>query len=375
MSGAKEYSVPLLEVSNLTKTFGASRAVNGISFAIEPGEILVIVGGSGCGKTTTLRCIAGLEPVTSGEIRLDGKTIASPSVSVPPEQRGIGMVFQSYALWPHKTVAENVAYGLARRRIGAAEAEAKVSRILEQVGLAGFERRMPGTLSGGQQQRVALARSAVLQPRLLLLDEPLSNLDAKLREQMRDELRDMIKMFNMTAVHITHDQAEAMALADRVICMRGGVIEQEGTPQQIYREPASRYVAEFIGASSFLEGRMRAASPDAMVDLANGMVVHVTGRTLPPAGQACVLAVRPEAVLMAPASGAMPGVANHFRAVVKRRVFLGPHSEYVLAFGACELKSYSAIDFEPGDEVDIHIEPSRATCMAVGDAHERRLGS
>jgi ABC-type Fe3+/spermidine/putrescine transport system ATPase subunit len=366
--------LPVLEVRNLTKTFGPARAVGGISFAVEQGEILVIVGGSGCGKTTTLRCIAGLEMISDGEILLDGKEIASSRVSLPPEQRGIGMVFQSYALWPHKTVAQNVAYGLARQRLNTAETQAKVARILDQVGLAGFENRSPGTLSGGQQQRVALARSAVLQPRLLLLDEPLSNLDAKLREQMRDELRDMIKMFNMTAIHITHDQAEAMALADRLICMRNGGIEQSGLPQELYRKPANRYVAEFIGASSFLEGMVIASGTSTAVDLGEGLIMHVADPSLPAAGQNCTLAVRPEAARINLTGDAI-GI-NHFPAVIERRVFLGPHSEYWLGLGSRNLKAYSDADFEVGAAVEVIIDPLRITCLSdVGNPNPLRLVS
>ncbi len=217
---------PVLDVRSLTKAFGAMKAVDAISFAVHAGEILVIVGGSGCGKTTTLRCIAGLEDPTDGEIHLDGALIASARQSVAPERRGVGMVFQSY--------------GLERRGLTGKEIAAKVQEVLTQISLQDFAERYPLSLSGGQQQRVALARSAVLRPKLLLLDEPLSNLDAKLRERMRDDLQDMIRMFGMTAIHITHDQEEAMALADRIICMRSGRIEQIGAPREVYRSPANR---------------------------------------------------------------------------------------------------------------------------------------
>jgi ABC-type Fe3+/spermidine/putrescine transport system ATPase subunit len=363
MTLSKEHSVPVLEIRNLQKKFGAMSAINDISFEVEQGEIMVIVGGSGCGKTTTLRCIAGLEDLTEGAILLDGKVIASPERSLPPEARGIGMVFQSYALWPHKTVMENVAYGLSRQKIGKVEAGEKVARILKQVGLSGFEHRSPSTLSGGQQQRVALARSAILQPRLLLLDEPLSNLDAKLREQMRDELREMIKMFDMTAVHITHDQAEAMALADRVICMRSGRIEQLGTPRQIYREPANRYVAEFIGASSFLEGEVVSSGEEALVDLGGGLQIQMAGHSVPVSGKRCLLAIRPEAVEIGAENDAQK---NSFQALVERAVFLGPHSEYHLDIKGRKLKAYSAADLMLGATVNISIDPHKI--VSVNDA-------
>ncbi|WP_454854784.1 ABC transporter ATP-binding protein [Rhizobium binxianense] len=354
--------MPVLEVRNLTKMFGVLKAVDNISFQVKQGEILVIVGGSGCGKTTTLRCIAGLEDLTGGKILLDGKVIASPERSLPPEERGIGMVFQSYALWPHKTVKQNVAYGLDRKKVGGAEAEEKISKILAQVGLTGFEDRLPSTLSGGQQQRVALARSAILQPRLLLLDEPLSNLDAKLREQMRDELREMIKMFKMTAVHITHDQAEAMALADSVICMKSGHIEQQGTPRQVYRQPANRYVAEFIGASTFLEGDVVGRDRNVLVDIGQSIRIAVKPENIDAAGR-CLLAVRPEAVAVSAGQAECP---NAFPAVVEREIFLGAQSEYLLNVGGHRLKAYSAEDFPVGANVWIAIDPRSIVSVKQG---------
>jgi ABC-type Fe3+/spermidine/putrescine transport system ATPase subunit len=352
--------MPVLEVRNLTKMFGALKAVHDISFQVEQGEILVIVGGSGCGKTTTLRCIAGLEDLSMGAILLDGKVIASPERSLAPEERGIGMVFQSYALWPHKTVRQNVAYGLDRKKIGGAEAEAKIAKILSQVGLTGFEDRLPSTLSGGQQQRVALARSAILQPRLLLLDEPLSNLDAKLREQMRDELREMIKMFRMTAVHITHDQSEAMALADSVICMKSGRIEQQGTPRQIYRQPANRYVAEFIGASTFLEGEIVERGAKVIVDVGNGLRIAVAPDNVRSGDGRCVLAIRPEAVAVGEKQAPGP---NGFQATIERETFLGAQNEYLLNVHGKTLKAYSAEDFPVGADVWVTIDPKNIVSL------------
>jgi iron(III) transport system ATP-binding protein len=341
----------VLDVRNLTKKFENTTAVDNISFRVDAGEILVIVGASGCGKTTTLRCIAGLEEPTAGTISIGGKVVSSADVWLPPEKRGIGMVFQSYALWPHKTVAENVGYGLTRHGLSRAEIASKVDAMLKQVGLEGYQARYPSTLSGGQQQRVALARSAVLQPKLLLLDEPLSNLDAKLREQMRKELRDMIRMFNMTAIHITHDQSEAMALADRVICMRTGRIEQSGSPRDIYRRPISRFVADFIGACQFLDGVI--TSVDGAVQIADGLSIAVDMARGKMAGERCVLAVRPESVEL---SKGVATSGNSGEATILDQTFLGSRSEYLIDFAGIRLKADSALDFANGERCTAHID-------------------
>jgi ABC-type Fe3+/spermidine/putrescine transport system ATPase subunit len=250
---------------------------------------------------------------------------------------------------------------LDRRKFDRAEVHAKVATILEQVGLSGFEDRLPSTLSGGQQQRVALARSAVLQPRLLLLDEPLSNLDAKLREQMRDELREMIKMFGMTAVHITHDQAEAMALADRLICMRDGRIEQIGTPRDIYRAPANRYVAEFIGAASFLEGPIVEIGEECLVEIAHGFRLHVAHVASPVVGASCLLAIRPEAIAFCNGSEAHKNV---FTAKILHQTFLGAESEYVLELCGQKLKARSNAEFPAGSSIRVHLNPRKVISIA-----------
>jgi ABC-type Fe3+/spermidine/putrescine transport system ATPase subunit len=355
--------MPLLEVDSLSKVFGATRAIDNISFGVEACEILVIVGGSGCGKTTTLRCIAGLEDPTSGTISLDGRVISSAGESVSPEARGIGMVFQSYALWPHMNVYQNVAYGLERKRIPAEKQRELVESVLKQVGLAGFSDRYPATLSGGQQQRVALARSAVVKPKLLLLDEPLSNLDAKLREQMRDELRDMIKMFAMTAIHITHDQAEAMALADQIICMRSGRIEQKGSAREIYRTPANRFVADFIGAGSFLDGKIVGASQaDGMVPVRISDDFEISARDMSgrDVGSPVLVVIRPEAIAL---SEVAPGERNVFPATILRAIFLGSHSEYLVDIRGVRLKAHSMLDLSVGARCFVAIDPQRAACM------------
>jgi ABC-type Fe3+/spermidine/putrescine transport system ATPase subunit len=356
--------VPLLEVGKLTKQFGDTRAVDGISFSVDAGEIAVIVGGSGCGKTTTLRCIAGLEAPTSGTISLDGRVIASEQVFVPPEGRGIGMVFQSYALWPHMSVAENIAYGLRRQRMAPARRRELVENILVQVGLSGFAERYPSTLSGGQQQRVALARSVVVKPKLLLLDEPLSNLDAKLREQMRDELREMIKSFGITAVHITHDQDEAMALADQIICMRDGRIEQKGSARELYRKPVNRFVASFIGAASFVEGTIVAKGNDPhtiLVRVAGDLAILAEDDGNHQIGSHTLLVIRPEAVSLCESA---PSGENVFPATVMRGTFLGSTNEYIVETAGLRLKARSPLDFPPDATCFVAVDHRQVKCVA-----------
>ena len=248
-----------LEVTDLRKQFAIGRpAIDGVSFAVPAGEIVVLLGPSGCGKTTTLRCVAGLEHQTSGEISIAGRVVSSPAhgTLVPPRLRDLGMVFQSYAVWPHMTVRQNVIYPLKHRKLARAEANRKVDEVLKLVGLSEYADRPVVALSGGQMQRVALARSIVYRPQLLLLDEPLSNLDAKLRLRLRDDLRVILKQTGMTALYVTHDQAEAVVLGDRIGVMRDGKLLQIGTPDQIYNRPADLFVANFTGATNELTGTL-----------------------------------------------------------------------------------------------------------------------
>src|SRR6202047_399999 len=248
-----------LEVTDLRKQFSVGRpAIDGVSFAVPAGEIVVLLGPSGCGKTTTLRCVAGLEHPTDGEISIGGRVVSSPArgILVPPRSRELGMVFQSYAVWPHMTVRQNVIYPLKHRKISRADANKKVAEALELVGLSEYAERPVVALSGGQMQRVALARSMVYRPQLLLLDEPLSNLDAKLRLRLRDDLRVILKQTGMTALYVTHDQAEAVVLGDRIGVMRDGKVFQIGTPDQIYNRPADLFVANFTGTTNELTGTL-----------------------------------------------------------------------------------------------------------------------
>jgi putative spermidine/putrescine transport system ATP-binding protein len=287
----------MLEVTGLTRRYSDQVTVGPISFSVEQGEFFSLLGPSGCGKSTTLRCIAGFEGLTTGEISLLGERIDTK----PPYTRNLGLVFQSHALFPHLTVAENIAFGLTIRKVGIADIRRRVDRVLELVGMAGLGGRMPLQISGGQQQRVALARSLVLEPPLLLLDEPLSSLDLKLRQQMRDELRTLQRTLGQTTVFVTHDQTEALAMSDRIAVLSNGHIEQVGTPVDIYRRPASRFVAEFIGQCNLLEGLVEARDGNtARLSVGNGssLLARVTDECKARPGDTVVAVVRPEDVVI-----------------------------------------------------------------------------
>src|SRR5918911_1416887 len=246
-----------LVLDRLTRVYGTQRVVDSVALEIAHGELVSLLGPSGCGKTTTLRLIAGFVNPTEGEIRMDERVISAPGRVLPPEKRQMAMIFQSYAVWPHKTVAENVGYGLKFKGIRGGDARERVGRALRLVHLEGLADRYPGELSGGQQQRVALARALVVEPNVLLLDEPLSNLDANLREEMRFEIRRLHEELDITTVYVTHDQAEAMVTSDRIAVMQAGRIEQVGTVEEVYDRPATAFVAAFIGRTNLLAGIYR----------------------------------------------------------------------------------------------------------------------
>src|SRR6266699_6642271 len=287
-----------IEVDRLEVRYGAVPAVCGVTFSVMPAEQLTLLGPSGCGKTTTLRAIAGLEQPVSGEIRIGGVPVYSSArrINIPAEKRGLSMVFQSYAIWPHMTVFENVAYGLRVRRTDAAELADKVHQALDMVQMRSFASRRAAQLSGGQQQRVALARAFVFSPSVLLFDEPLSNLDAKLRADIRIELRELQHRLGITSVYVTHDLEEALAMSDRIVVMRDGLIEQTGTPDEIYRLPNSAFVADFVGSANLMRGRHRGdldANGLIAIETSGGAVVYgVThGRPLGPEPTFCVRTV------------------------------------------------------------------------------------
>jgi putative spermidine/putrescine transport system ATP-binding protein len=305
-----------VRLNELSKRYGAQLAVDALSLTIEPGSMLALLGPSGCGKTTCLRMIAGLVQPSSGEIFVDGKDITS----TPVHRRNIGMLFQNYALFPHMSVAENVAFGLEARRLPRAETASRVAGALQLVQLDGYADRMPAQLSGGQQQRVALARCLVVEPALLLLDEPLGALDKSLRESMQVELRALQQRLGITTIMVTHDQDEALTLADRVAIMRDGRLEQLGSPSEVYQAPASRFVAGFIGVSNFFRGRVdRRDGQTGFVTTESGVVLTVAD--CPPGRDDVTVALRPEVISIEPASAA--DEANSVLGTVEQVVYRG----------------------------------------------------
>ncbi len=301
-------------------------AVQGITFTVPEGQFYSLVGPSGCGKTTTLRSIAGLETPLRGTVRIGNKTVFSDAegINVPPHRRGIGMVFQNYAIWPHLTVYENVAFPLTtrQRRVSQPELKRRVESCLELVGLAGFGSRPATLLSGGQQQRLALSRALVAEPEVLLLDEPLSNLDANLREQMRIELRDLQRRLGITTLYVTHDQAEALSMSDRIAVMNEGKIEQDGTPEQIYTRPVNEFVATFTGSTNLIRGTWRSGPPAHLVFPGGKLIC---GPLDVRDGSTGCVAVRPENIEIA--ADAAAGSVNVFPGVVASTMFVGQHTD------------------------------------------------
>jgi iron(III) transport system ATP-binding protein len=357
---------PELTVERLRKQFAIGRpAVDDVSFGVGSGEIVVLLGPSGCGKTTTLRCVAGLEHPTAGEISIGGAVVSAPDrgVQVPPRLRNIGMVFQSYAVWPHMTVNQNVAYPLRHRRVARAESDRKVAEVLDLVGLAEYAERPVTQLSGGQMQRVALARSLVYRPQLLLLDEPLSNLDAKLRLRLRDDLRRIIKQTGVTALYVTHDQAEAVVLGDRIGVMRDGKLLQLASPEEIYNRPADLFVANFTGASNLLAGRvLERAGEFGTVEAGAGerLTAWLPASVRP--GEAVRIAVRPENVRLGSNGATDP---NTFTARVAAQRYQGTQTIYELAMLGSKLDALelgTAARFAVGSEVAVVLPP--ALCWA-----------
>ncbi len=339
-----------IELHGLRKSWGPVHVVKGLDLTIAPGEFVSLLGPSGCGKTTTLRMIAGLEFPDEGRIRIDGREVVGPGVRVPPEQRGLGMVFQSYAIWPHRTVEANVAYPLQLRRTPKPEIAERVREALRWVRLEALATRRPHELSGGQLQRVALARALVADPRVLLLDEPLSNLDAALREELRAEIATLRARLGTTMIYVTHDQTEALALSDRIAVMNRGVLEQIDAPEKLYREPATAFVAGFVGGANVLTGEK------------DGPLFHCAGasfelplelkeRSDSPRRTAATLTIRPEDLEITEGGTPLP---------LSARLFLGHAAEYRFSLGEALLRAVGPMrEARPGEVLQVRIKRAR----------------
>lgn len=326
----------VLRLSGLEKSFGSIKAVENVELAVQHNELVTLLGPSGCGKTTTLRMVAGFEFPTSGQIAIDGKDVTFD----PPNKREIGIVFQSYSLFPHLSIADNVAYGLKRRGVPKLERNQRMREALELVDLGQFGNRFPSELSGGQQQRVALARAIVIRPKILLLDEPLSALDAKLRERMRSEIRRLQRQIGMTTVMVTHDQEEALAMSDRIVVMNKGKVEQIGSPAEIYQNPKTPFVASFIGETNLFEGHI--VSSDEGPQLAHfqascGFEASINNRETFKRNERVLISLRPESLLLSEQENFAEGARNVIRGVIRGINYLGARTMYEIATPSREL--------------------------------------
>ena len=354
-------------IRGLDKYFGSLRVLHGVDLEIAEKEFVTLLGPSGCGKTTTLRLLAGFLEPDGGEIRVGGEVLSAPGATVPPERRRMGMVFQSYAVWPHMTVAENVAFGLRLAKLQRREIDTRVARVLAAVGLDGMEGRHPGQLSGGQQQRVALARSLVVEPSILLLDEPLSNLDAKLRERMRVELKALQRRTGITFVYVTHDQAEAMALSDRIAVFHAGRVQQYGPPREIYERPANLFVADFMGLVNKLPakrvgpGRYRLAGGEELTTVVNDGDAGVAE---------AVIAIRPEAIRLAPLDDGE--ACNRLPGRIAEATFLGNliDCQVEAAGSLLRVQAERRMLLEPGQLVELEIPVRECVAMRQEDDSE-----
>jgi iron(III) transport system ATP-binding protein len=358
-----------ISICGLSKSYGGDggpAAVSDLSLDIADNQFVTLLGPSGCGKTTTLRLIAGFMTPDAGTIHADGRLVSSSGQVVPPEERGMGMVFQNYAVWPHKTVFENVVFGLKLRGVASGEARAKVKATLALVNLTGFEDRLPSELSGGQQQRVALARSLVVEPKILLLDEPLSNLDAKLRERMRSELKQLQRRTGITFVYVTHDQAEALALSDRIAVIHGGRLQQFGTPQEVYARPASRVVADFMGLVNLVPATVEAVDGRrGRLRLGSGWTMEADLPGTAVQGQAVEVAIRPENIRLQPQANADQ---DKPRATVTECTFLGSIIEYHVTLGdgtVLRVQTHPLEQFAIGDAVWVSIDAGQCTVFGA----------
>lgn len=348
-----------LKLTNVQKSFGETSVVKNLDLALQEGEFVSLLGPSGCGKTTTLRMIAGFEELTGGSIELNGRVISGAGTTVPPEKRSMSMIFQSYAIWPNMTVAENVGFGLKVRKVPSAELKERVAEMLDVVRLGHLAERYPSELSGGQQQRVALARAIVVRPEVLLLDEPLSNLDANLREEMAAEIRRLHDQFKTTTVYVTHDQTEAMSLSDRIAVMNGGQIEQLDTPWNLFNRPKTRFVASFIGQTNLIDGKVAGSAVQF-----DGIAVEL-GDTVDglAAGTDVTVSIRPQGLVLQAAGAAASGTP----VIVKSKKYLGDRWEYGVMpkVGQSLLKACAApvMDHQIGSELMLAIDSQFVTVL------------
>ena len=356
-----------VECRSISLSYGRTQVLNDINLVVEPGEFFALLGPSGSGKSTLLRLIAGFNQQNSGQLLVDGQNIAA----VPPHRRNIGMVFQSYALWPHMTVWDNVAFGLVERKVRSAELKARVAAALDLVGLSQYAKRHPNALSGGQQQRVALARTIVIEPQVLLLDEPLSNLDRNLRVQMRQELLSLQRRLGITTIFVTHDQEEAMTTADRMAVMDQGVVQQVGSPSNLYDYPCNRFVANFVGTMNVLEGQVKERS-------GNNIILNVGGvgdLALPlhseaPASARLAASFRPHTVQMESAGGRGDARFIWLPGIIERSEFLGEFTRYEVRVGdqhvTADQSHYAGLSlYRPGAPVAIGLEPAQIRLLSA----------
>ena len=359
--------MPGVSLKGLTRRYGDVAAVKDLSLEVKPGELVALLGPSGCGKTTTLRLVAGFLAPEAGEIWVGDRCLSSSATVVPPERRRMAMIFQSYALWPHMTVAQNVGYGLRfKRGLAGTERDRKVAEMLRVVQLAGYEARYPGELSGGQQQRVAVARALVVEPEILLLDEPLSNLDANLREEMRFEIRRLHEAFGITTLYVTHDQAEAMVISDRIAVLDRGRVAQVGTADEVFLRPRTRFVAEFIGKTNLVEGVAVAADTIAVGSLR--LRVASTGLV---SGARVAVSIRPHDIALASPGNGATG-ANALRGTVQRASFLGDSVDCQVRVAESDVvlrvAAPAAHRVRPGEAVGLSIDP--AACVPLAATEE-----
>jgi iron(III) transport system ATP-binding protein len=358
-----------LRLRNLCKTFGGGTAVDDVSIDVVDGEFLVLLGPSGCGKTTLLRMIAGFIQPDQGSIELDGREIASSRTMVPPEKRNMAMVFQSYALWPNKTIFENVAFGLRLRRLPYAEISERVAGSLRLLKIEGYQERYPPQLSGGEQQRVALARALIVRPSVFLFDEPLSNLDASLREELRFELKELQAKLGITSIYVTHDQSEAMVMADRIAVLYKGAVQQLAPAKTIYERPSTPFVCSFIGQTNLIRGEIqKEGGHDGVVEVLTetGICINVAADSLnkpAPCGQSVTISIRPENITLSRQEGCKG--PTQFRGKVIRKFSMGSYSDYRIGVGEQQLRVQTHPDqeFEVGEVVFLTLDVAKCHCI------------